>query len=205
MSRRLLCSVALLALTVAGLPSAALAQADPVAVFRQAVDARNRGDLGGVMAVFADDAVRQDGSCLPPCVGEAAIRRSMEQNLAEHFQATVLAAQAAGNTVTARAELRSDLFRAGGAERVISDFTVELRDGKIVRWSSTLDTGDAPTAAYIAYRTALQAQGGPTAPAPVQLPRTGAPGGAPALALAAGGLAAGFGVGLRRRSRAHDR
>jgi hypothetical protein len=45
-----------------------LAQSDPVAVFRQAIDARNRGDIAAMMALFTDDAVREDGSCQPPCV-----------------------------------------------------------------------------------------------------------------------------------------
>jgi hypothetical protein len=168
---RRLCSCFVLVTFVLGARGpAAFAQVDPVTVFRRVVDARNRGDLDGIMAEFAADAVRQDGSCQPPCVGTAALRRSFEQNLEEHFQATVLAAQASGTTVTARAELRSDAFRARGAERVISNFVVELRDGKIVRWSSTLDASDAQTAAY---QAALRAAASQTSPAPAQLPRTG--------------------------------
>lgn len=184
-------------------PSIGFAQTDPVAVLRQAVDARNRGDLAGTMAVFADDAVRQDGTCPTGCVGAAAVRASMEQSIAEHLQATLLTAQTLGDTVTARAELRSDTFRAGGAERVLSNFTVEFRGGQIVRWSSTLDSSDAQTAAYVAYQAALQAQTGqtgPTAPAPaappsLQLPRTGQRKGAPLLAtLVVAALATGLGV-----------
>src|SRR5438034_11510531 len=34
------------------------AQADPVSILRQAIDARNRGDLDGLMKFFAADAVR---------------------------------------------------------------------------------------------------------------------------------------------------
>src|ERR1043165_1473496 len=108
MARSLLRSLALVTLIIAAFAPVVRAQADPVAVFRQAVDARNRGGIDGLMALFTDDAVRQDGSCPTPCVGTAAIRRTMEQNIAEHFQATVLSAQATGGTVTARAELRSD-------------------------------------------------------------------------------------------------
>ncbi len=212
---RAVASVALLlaALQQAAHAQAVHAQADPAAVFRQAVDARNRGDLEGVMAAFAADAVRQDGTCLPPCAGATAIRRSMQVNIDEHFQATVLAAEAVGDTLTARAELRSDTFRAGGAERVITIFRVELRGGKIVLWSSSLDASDAETAAYAARRAALQAQAAqappapapaPAAPAPVaRLPRTGAPGEVPALAMiAAAALVACLGVagrGLRLR------
>jgi LPXTG-motif cell wall-anchored protein len=197
MFRRLRRAVALGSGLLLLLAPAAHAQTDPVAVFRQAVEARNRGDLAGIMAVFADDAVRQDGTCTPPCVGTAAIRRSFEQNIEERHQATVLAAQAAGNTVTARAELRNDRFRSLGAERVITLFTVELRDGKIVRWTSTLDGSDAQTAAY---QAALRAQASPTPTAPAQLPRTGESDRVPALALAVGALAASLGFGLRRQA-----
>src|SRR5215213_1478127 len=170
MLRRLLCAWALAALAFASLPLAAPAQTDPVAVFRRVIDARNRADLAGVMALLAPDAVRRDGSCQPSCSGTDALRRSFEDNIAEHFQATVLTAQAAGRTVTARAELRSDRFRDLGAERVISSFAVEVREGKIILWSSTLDASDAQTAAYQAALRTRASQPGST---PAQLPRTG--------------------------------
>src|SRR5918911_1889536 len=129
MPRLVLRPLAALALLLAVLPRAALAQVDPVAVLRQAVDARNRGDLAGTMAVFADDAVRQDGTCPNGCVGAEAVRRSMEQSIAEHLQAVLLTAQANGDTVTASAELRSDVFRAGGGQRGLSNFTVRGSGG----------------------------------------------------------------------------
>jgi len=144
---RLFFYVAVFALASAVSQSVALAQADPVAVFRQAVDARNRGDITAMLALFTPDAMRQDGSCPQGCSGQA-MRQSFEQNVAEHFQATVLSAQPTGNVINARAELRSDTFRSRGADRVISNFVVELRDGKIARWTSTLDAGDPQTAAY---------------------------------------------------------
>ena len=196
---RLIGSVALLVLAFAPRPPAAGAQEDQVAVFRRAVEARNRGDLDALMAEFAPDAVRQDGSCQPPCVGAAALRRSFEQNIAEHFRADVLEAWAAGDTVVARAELRSDTFLARGAERVISNFTVELRGGKIARWSSIPDTSDAQTATY---QAAVRAAAGQASPAPAELPRTGGPTGIPPDVLAAVGAATlAAGLGRRRRSR----
>jgi len=60
----------LLVLLAAGCcASGGYAQSDVVSVFRQAIDARNRGDLDGMMQFFSPDAVREDGSCQPPCVG----------------------------------------------------------------------------------------------------------------------------------------
>jgi ketosteroid isomerase-like protein len=124
--------------TVASLPSMGLAQSDPVAVFRQAIDARNRGDIVAMMALFTDDAVREDGSCQPPCVGLAAVRASFQKNIDEHFQAKLISAEGSGDTVTGRAEISSDAFRARGIEKRMTSYTVKLRDGKIVRWISPL-------------------------------------------------------------------
>jgi ketosteroid isomerase-like protein len=116
----------------------AFAQSEPVSIFRQAIEARNRGDLDGMMQYFAPDAVREDGSCSPPCVGIAAVRRSFEKNIAEHFQASLTSVEGSGDTVTGRAEIRSDAFRAQGVDHRMTSYTVKFRDGKIVRWSSPL-------------------------------------------------------------------
>ncbi|HTM74923.1 MAG TPA: nuclear transport factor 2 family protein [Pseudolabrys sp.] len=124
--------------TVASLPSMGLAQSDPVAVFRQAIDARNRGDIVAMMALFTDEAVREDGSCQPPCVGLAAVRASFQKNIDEHFQSKVTSAEGSGDTVTARAEISSDAFRARGIEKRMTSYTVKLRNGKIVSWTSPL-------------------------------------------------------------------
>ena len=171
MPSRLLRSLVLLPLVLVTPTVVGLAQENSLTLFTQAVDARNRGDLDGVMASFAEDAVRQDGSCPTGCSGVAELRRTFQDNIDEHFHATVLDARMPGDTtVLARAELRSDRFRALGAERVLSNFTIELRDRKIVRWASTLDSADEQTAAFMAALRAQTAQVAP-APAPVQLPR----------------------------------
>jgi ketosteroid isomerase-like protein len=128
----------LFAAIVAVLPGMGLAQSDPVAIFRQAIDARNRGDIVAMMALFTDDAVREDGSCQPPCVGLAALRASFQNNINEHFQANVISAEGAGDTVTARAEISSDAFRAQGVEKRMTSYTVKLRGGKIASWTSPL-------------------------------------------------------------------
>ena len=91
-----------------------------------------------MMALFTDDAVREDGACQPPCVGMAAVRASFQKNIDEHFQAKVTSAQGSGDTVTATAEISSDAFRAQGFEKRLTSYTVQLRGGKIARWFSPL-------------------------------------------------------------------
>jgi len=131
-------SAVLFAALVAMLPCLGLAQTDPVALFRQAIDARNRGDIAAMMALFTGDAVREDGSCQPPCVGIAAVRSSFQKNIDEHFQANVISAEEAGDAVTARAEISSDALRAHGIEKRMTSYTILFRGGKIARWSSPL-------------------------------------------------------------------
>ncbi|MFG1345444.1 nuclear transport factor 2 family protein [Xanthobacter autotrophicus DSM 431] len=122
---------------------AAFAQTDPALIFRQAIDARNRGDLEGLMTFFAPDAVREDASCNPACVGEAAVRRSFEKNIADHFQASLTVVEGAGDTVTGRAEVRSDALRANGVDHRMASYTIKFRAGRIVLWSSPLAGGPA--------------------------------------------------------------
>jgi ketosteroid isomerase-like protein len=130
--------VVLIVAAAAALPNWGLAQTDPAAVFRQAIDARNRGDITAMMALFTDDVVREDGSCQPPCVGLAAVKESFQKNIDEHFQANVISMQGEGDTVTARAEITSDAFRAHGIEKRMTSYTIKLRGAKIARWSSPL-------------------------------------------------------------------
>jgi SnoaL-like protein len=91
----------------------------------------NRGDIEAMMALFTNDAVREDGSCQPPCVRITAVRKSVQTNIDEHFQANIISAEGAGDTVTARAEISSDAFRARDIEKRVTSYTVKLRDGKI--------------------------------------------------------------------------
>jgi ketosteroid isomerase-like protein len=124
------------AMTLAVLPRAGVTQTHPVTIFRQAIDARNRGDIVAMMAFFTDNAVREDGSCQPPCVGLAAVRPSFQKNIDEHFQARLISAEGSGDAVTARAEISSDAFRARGLDKRMTFYTVKLRNGKIISWTS---------------------------------------------------------------------
>ena len=96
------------------------------------------------MALLTDDAVREDGSCQPPCVGRAAVQKSFQNNIDDHFKANVTSAEGTGDTVTARAEISSDALRAHGIEKRMTSYTIKFRGGKIIRWSSPLPPQTAP-------------------------------------------------------------
>jgi ketosteroid isomerase-like protein len=144
MSDRVGACLFVLSAAIFGVPSA-YAQSDLVSIFRQTIEARNRGDLDGMMQFFASDAVREDVACQPPCIGMAALRRSFEKNIADHIQVTLTSVEGSGDTVTGRAEIRSDAWRAQGIDHRTTSYTIKFTDGKIVRWSSPLP--GAPVAA----------------------------------------------------------
>ena len=138
------------ALTLAA-PSA-LAQADPAAVHQQYVDALNRGDVAGVMAVFADDASwLGTGPCRQtPCSGKAAIQTEVARQVATRARLTVVNRQATSGSVTARVEVRSDPIRAAGVERIVGTETVEVRGDQIAALRFAIDPTDPQTAIFLA-------------------------------------------------------
>ncbi len=143
---------------------------DPATVLQRFNDARNRGDIAGAIALVANDIRFVGGPfCTPdrPCIGAEAVRQDMQQFIAMHVQLTGVGTPAVtGTTVRQRFEAHGDTIRAAGVDRIISDLTVEVRDGKIVSSSEIPDTSDAQTARALAYQNSHQ--GPPSAP-----PRTG--------------------------------
>ena len=137
MSDRVATCLFVLFAVICGVPTA-FAQSDPVSIFRQAIESRNRGDLDGMMQFFASDSVREDAQCQPPCVGVDAVRRSFEKNIAQHFHASLQSVEGSGDTVTGQAEIYSDAIRAQSIDHRTTSYTIKFEGGKIVRWSSPL-------------------------------------------------------------------
>lgn len=144
---------------------------DPATVVQRFFDARNHHDVAGALALVADDIRTVGGpSCTPaaPCIGVGAVRTDLENvYIPKHIQLTIVGVpQVSGTTVQVRIEAHGDIFSAAGVERIVSNGTVEVRDGKIVSFISIPDASDAQSAQYLAYVRAQQ--GLPTGP-----PRTG--------------------------------
>jgi hypothetical protein len=133
---------------------------DPMSILQQFVDARNRGDEPGAMALVADDISYVGGSACPftdPCVGPQAMREDVRLFISDHAQSTLIGAPSvSGPTVTARAETANDAVRAAGLDRVIHAYTVEVRDGKLTSFRAVQDASDAQTAALQAVQRAQQ-------------------------------------------------
>ncbi|MGI9145541.1 MAG: hypothetical protein ACR2IK_03165 [Chloroflexota bacterium] len=140
---------------------------DPAAVHQRYLDATNQGDVGAAVALFAQDAVYQGGSCQPnPCVGQVAIEGDIAGNVASHVHVTRLSAQVDGDTLTWRSEVVADGVRAAGVDRILTLGTTQVRASTIVKHQFRFDTSDPQTARYAAFLVAGHPQPAPDAPSP---------------------------------------
>ena len=129
---------------------------DAGALYRQFLEAQNRGDVGAQLALLTDDAtivVDGPGSLCPPpvgCVGKAAIQRELERRVASGAQAAIPQVQVTGDTATARAEIRNPVTQRAGIDRAVLVVTILERGGKLASVRSFLDTTDPGTARLLA-------------------------------------------------------
>jgi len=163
----------LLTMLVAVLPASlgVAAADDPATVVQRFIEVRNRYDVEGTLALVTDDIRTVGGPrCTEaaPCIGVAAFRMVLEGGfIVNHIHVTIIGTpQVSGTTVRLRQEVRADIYRAAGVERIVTNSTVEVRDGKIASIIDIPDASDAQTAQFLAYQRARQSA--PTAP-----PRTG--------------------------------
>jgi len=144
---------------------------DPATVVQRFNDVRNSYDVPGTLALVTDDIRNVGGPrCTEaaPYIGAAAFRLNLEGGfIVNHVQLTIIGTpQVSGTTVRLRQEVRGDIYRAAGIERIVTNSTVEVRDGKIASTTDVPDASDAQTAQFLAYQRAQQS----ASPAP---PRTG--------------------------------
>jgi hypothetical protein len=137
----------------------ALAQADPVAVQQQLLDALARGDVGAAVALFTEDAVidTESGGCAKaPCVGKAAIQRDLERYVADKSRrVTPLDTHVSGNVLVTRFEARSATITKAGVDRIVLWGIREMRGDKIATSRCCLpERTDAPTLRFLEWENA---------------------------------------------------
>ena len=130
------------------------AQADPVDVQRQLLDALARSDVAGAVALFTDDAVidSESGYCAKaPCVGKAAIQKDFERYVKDSTRrVTPLNTFVSGNVLVTRFEARSAMIQKAGVERIILWGIREVRGDKIASSRCCLpDRTDSQTARFL--------------------------------------------------------
>lgn len=125
--------------------------ADAAATILQFFDAINHQDVDAFSALFADDAFMirgaAQGSCslTAPCYDRDAIG-AVVLTAPPHDCETVTSIEVNGSIVTARFEVRHDVLRARGIERVVASLLAEVRDGVIYSYFARADLSDAQTA-----------------------------------------------------------
>ena len=128
------------------------------ALLKKYVEAINRGDAAGTLALYADDAVFDvpGGLCAAaPCVGKATIQKELASRVADKFHMTILKTYASGDVVTGRFEFRSDTVKKAGVERIIGWGIFEMKGDKIVYLRGGIpDRSDAQTARFDAWQRA---------------------------------------------------
>ena len=119
---------------------------DPAAVVAAYAAALNAGDLGRVLAFYADGAVHAalpavEGSGV--CLGKAQFRMYYEQAVAHRDRIEVVAGSLAvdGDRVTFAARLASDPWRALGLEHLEAEVEAVVEGGRFVSHIAVLTPG----------------------------------------------------------------
>ena len=141
----------------------------PARLLLQYHEAQNHGNVAAVMSLFHDDATFVAAPmCLSTCTGKAQIEKAIEGRVRDYNQQNLIDVQTNGNVATSRTDWRSDATRNADVERRINIETVEVRDGKIVRYTTSADLSDPQTAKFQAFIAARAAKAKAASEAPSQ-------------------------------------
>jgi hypothetical protein len=137
------------------------------ALYRQFVDAGNRGDFNALLGFYSANARLTGGTvCLPnPCVGLAAIRRHFEGILAGATRIDITELSGGEGSLSFRTNVTNAGTRAAGIDRIIVRGRVTFVGSLAVDHVLEFDASDASTARFLAGLAAQQA--------PIRPPATG--------------------------------
>ncbi len=130
--------------------SGAGASEPPDTVFDRYVAAVHAGDMATVRALIAPDVERSDFvGCRPEVDNPACLAHYIEATVVKpQAKLTVVKRRTDGDTVTADLEVRSPLYTRAGAERIVGQDIVRVRDGLIRGFRFVPDFGDESTAIF---------------------------------------------------------
>jgi hypothetical protein len=95
---------------------------DLEAIYRQFIDAQNRGEVNAAFGLFASDAESRGGAGCPtanPCAGPQGIRWRIQGAVADHITVDVTNVEVSGVRLTARTLMRTDTIQAAGLVRIV--------------------------------------------------------------------------------------
>lgn len=146
--RRLLHSLASVSMMAGA--SGAMASDSPDAVFDRYVAAVHAGDMATVRALIAPDVERSDFvGCRPEMDNPTCLAHYIEATVVKpQAKLTVVKRRTDGDTVTADLEVRSPLYTQAGAERIVGQDIVRVRNGLIHGFRFVPDFRDESTAIF---------------------------------------------------------
>jgi len=121
-------------------------------VFERYLAAVHVGDRAAVRALIAPDVERSDyRGCRPEMDNPSCLAHYVEQTvLGPRAQFTELSRTQTGDLIDSRLEVRSTLYRQAGAERIVGNDLVRVRDGLIRSFRFVPDFSDDATAQFFA-------------------------------------------------------
>jgi SnoaL-like domain len=122
----------------------------PDSVFDRYVAAVHAGDMATVRALIAPDVERSDFvGCRPEMDNPACLAHYIEATVVKpQAKLTVVKRRTDGDTVMADLEVRSPLYTKAGAERIVGQDIVRVRNGLIHGFRFVPDFRDEPTAVF---------------------------------------------------------
>lgn len=140
----------LIALSIAFGVSGAIATETPDAVFDRYVSAVHAADLAAVRTLIAPDVERSDFvGCRPEMDNPACLVHYIEATVVRPgAKLTVVGRRLEGDTVIADLEVRGPLYTKAGAERIVGQDIVRVRNGLIHSFRFVPNFRDEPTAVF---------------------------------------------------------
>lgn len=140
----------LIALSIAFGVSGAIATETPDAVFDRYVSAVHAADMAAVRTLIAPDVERSDFvGCRPEMDNPAGLMHYIEATVVRPgAKLTVVSRRLEGDTVITDLEVRSPLYTKAGAERIVGQDIVRVRNGLIHNFRFVPNFRDEPTAVF---------------------------------------------------------
>jgi hypothetical protein len=140
----------LVALSLGAGASGVHATESPDAVFDRYVGAVHAADMAAVRALIAPDVERSSFvGCRPEMDNPACLAHYIETTVVRpRAQLTITGRRLEGDTVTADLEVRSPLYTQAGAERIVGQDIVRVRNGLIHGFRFVPNFRDEPTAVF---------------------------------------------------------
>ncbi|MBT9487069.1 MAG: nuclear transport factor 2 family protein [Rubrivivax sp.] len=126
--------------------------APPSAVFDRYVAAVHAADMVAVRALIAPGVERSDfPGCRPEMDNPTCLAHYIEATVVKpRARLTEVRRRVEGDTVLSDLEVRSPLYEAAGAPRILGRDIVRVRDGRITAFRFVPDFADEPTANFFA-------------------------------------------------------